>query len=107
MKHPVPPAATGSSTTADPQHPRAEIGSRFRQRLGQLFARSGLRQAEFARKVGLDRSTLSQLLGSETGRLPRAENIAAIARAEGVSIDWLLGLSEAGQAATNVLHSSV
>src|SRR5688500_3220022 len=66
-----------------------------------------MRQAAFARKVGLDRSTLSQLLGATTDRLPRAENIAAIARAEGVSIDWLLGLSEEGRAATDVLHRSV
>jgi len=87
--------------------PRSEIVSRFRDRLAELFARSGLKQAAFARKVGLDRSTLSQLLAATTDRLPRAENIAAIARAEGVSIDWLLGLSEEGQAATDVMRRSI
>jgi transcriptional regulator with XRE-family HTH domain len=86
---------------------RNEIVARFRDRLAELFARSGLRQAGFARKIGLDRSTLSQLLAAATDRLPRAENIAAIARAEGVSIDWLLGLSEEGQAATDVLRRSI
>ena len=83
---------------------RPEVVARFRERLTALMSRSGLRQSAFARKVGLDRSTLSQLLADrDGGRLPRAENILAIAAAEGVSIDWLLGLSEEGQAATDVI----
>jgi transcriptional regulator with XRE-family HTH domain len=95
------------TTRAPPPPTRAEVVHRFRERLGELFARSGMKQAAFARKVGLDRSTLSQLLAATTDRLPRAENIAGIARAEGVSIDWLLGLSEEGQAATDVLRRSI
>jgi transcriptional regulator with XRE-family HTH domain len=98
---------TPEKTTELPAPARGEIVARFRDRLGELFARSGMKQAAFARKVGLDRSTLSQLLAATTDRLPRAENIAAIARAESVSIDWLLGLSEEGQAATDVIRRSV
>lgn len=83
---------------------RPEVVSKFRERLTLLMTRSGLKQSAFARKVGLDRSTLSQLLADkDAGRLPRAENILAIATAEKVSIDWLLGLSEEGQAATDVM----
>jgi transcriptional regulator with XRE-family HTH domain len=86
---------------------RAAIVSSFRERLGELLARSGLKQAAFARKVGLDRSTLSQLINGQTDRLPRAENILSLARAEGVSIDWLLGLSAEGQMSTDVLKRAV
>ena len=46
----------------------------------------------YARAVGIDRSTLSQLLSPANERLPRAETLAAIATLAGVSVDWLLGL---------------
>ena len=103
----MPQTPTSRENPAAAAPARSEIVTRFRDRLGELFARSGMKQAAFARKVGLDRSTLSQLLAATTDRLPRAENIAGIARAEGVSIDWLLGLSEEGQAATDVLRRSI
>src|SRR5690606_38571450 len=45
-------------------------------------------------------------LSGSGDRLPRAENIIAIARAEGVSLDWLLGLSAEGQMSTDVLRRS-
>lgn len=85
---------------------RSAVVARFRERMTELIARSGLRHAGFARKVGLDRSTLSQLLAGTSDRLPRAENIIAIARSEGVSIDWLLGLSAEGGTSTDVLLRS-
>jgi transcriptional regulator with XRE-family HTH domain len=103
----MPNSPTSGAEDAPAPPARSEIVSRFRDRLAELFTRSGMKQAAFARKVGLDRSTLSQLLAATTDRLPRAENIAAIARAEGVSIDWLLGLSEEGQAATDVMRRSI
>jgi transcriptional regulator with XRE-family HTH domain len=55
----------------------------------------------------MDRSTLSQLLSGENDRLPRVETLASIARAEQVSIDWLVGLSQEGPLAANVLKQSV
>jgi transcriptional regulator with XRE-family HTH domain len=85
---------------------RSVVVSRFRERMSELITRSGLRHAAFARKVGIDRSTLSQLLAGTSDRLPRAENILAIARSEGVSIDWLLGLSAEGQVSTDVIRQS-
>jgi len=42
----------------------------------------------------MDRSALSQFLEQDATRLPRAETLYAIASAESVSVDWLLGLSQ-------------
>jgi len=64
-------------------------------------------RSEFARRIGADRSTLSQLLASDGTRLPRAETIAAIATVAQVSVDWLLGLSAEGQMVTDVLNEAV
>lgn len=75
---------------------RSETVERFRERLSQVLEESGRTRSSFAERVGLDRSTLSQLLSPGNERLPRAETIAAIAREAQVSLDWLLGLSESG-----------
>ena len=69
----------------------------FRERLLSVMAARGLNQSAFARSTGLDRSTLAQLLNDSSPRLPRAETLAAIATACGVSVDWLLGLSQREQ----------
>lgn len=82
---------------------RRQTVETFRQRLGEVIRRSGLSRTAFAARAGLDRSTLSQLLSPGNDRLPRAETIAAIARREQVSVDWLLGLSQEGQAGTAVV----
>ena len=68
----------------------------FRERLAGLLQQRGESQAAFARRAGVDRSTLSLLLAPSGERLPRAETILAIARAAQVSIDWLLGLTASG-----------
>jgi transcriptional regulator with XRE-family HTH domain len=86
---------------------RPETVPRFRERLGQLLDRSGLSQSAYATRVHMDRSTLSQLLSDKNERLPRAENLVSIALAEGVSIDWLLGLSEQGSVAADFLRPSL
>jgi transcriptional regulator with XRE-family HTH domain len=77
----------------------------FRDRLGQVVARSGLAPAAFARAAGLDRSTLSQLLAGAMPRLPRAETLAAIARAAHVSVDWLLGLSQREEPGAEIIEA--
>jgi transcriptional regulator with XRE-family HTH domain len=79
----------------------------FRQRLGELIARSGVTQARFAAKAGLDRSTLSQLLSEATVRLPRAETMVRIAAAHNVSLDWLLGVSELPQIAADIVSQPI
>ena len=75
----------------------------FRERLAEVIERSGKSRAAFAAAIGLDRSTLSQLLSSENERLPRAETVVALAREAGVSTDWLLGLSQSAEAGTQVV----
>ncbi|MCH8154578.1 MAG: helix-turn-helix transcriptional regulator [Proteobacteria bacterium] len=75
----------------------------FRERLSEVIERSGLSRMAFSARVGLDRSTLSQLLSPGNERLPRAETIAAIAGRELVSIDWLLGLSQEGQIGADIM----
>ena len=82
---------------------RREIVEVFRQRLEEVIRRSGVSRSAFAGQVGLDRSTLSQLLASDPARLPRAETIASIARRAQVSVDWLLGLSQEGQLSTDLV----
>ncbi len=75
----------------------------FRERLSEVIERSGLSRMAFSARVGLDRSTLSQLLSPANERLPRAETIAAIAAREQVSVDWLLGLSQEGQIGADIV----
>ena len=79
-----------SFTSAD----RAELVRLFRERLLAVMSRTGLGQTAFASSVGIDRSTLSQILSPAHDRLPRLESVAAIARVGQVSLDWLLGLRE-------------
>jgi len=70
-----------------------------------VIAQTGLNQAGFARHVGIDRSTLSQLLSPENDRLPRAETLAAIAKGCRISIDWLLGLSQREQVGAELVEA--
>ncbi|MFO1057263.1 MAG: helix-turn-helix transcriptional regulator [Dongiaceae bacterium] len=75
---------------------RRETVAIFRARLAEVIARSGDSRAAFAQRLGIDRSTLAQILSPANDRLPRAETLAAIAASEQVSVDWLLGLSQGG-----------
>ncbi|MEQ8393869.1 helix-turn-helix domain-containing protein [Thalassobaculum sp.] len=76
----------------------------FRERLEQAMDRAGTTRAGLARRIGVDRSTLSQVLSSESVRLPRADTVAAIASALQVSLDWLLGLTESNQLGADILE---
>jgi transcriptional regulator with XRE-family HTH domain len=75
---------------------RREIIAVFRGRLEEVIERSGLSRSAFATRIGIDRSTLAQVLSSQDDRLPRAETLAAIAADQQVSVDWLLGLTQEG-----------
>jgi transcriptional regulator with XRE-family HTH domain len=79
----------------------------FRERLLDVIERAGLSRSGFARKVGIDRSTLSQILSPATDRLPRVETLTAIAVSEQVSIDWLVGLSQEGGLQADIMHQEV
>ena len=74
---------------------KRDISRLFRERLELLLERSGQNRSRFAAGIGIDRSALSQLLAGEVTRLPRAETLMRIASVHGVSLDWLLGLSQA------------
>jgi transcriptional regulator with XRE-family HTH domain len=79
----------------------------FRQRLSELIARTGMTRAAFANRAGLDRSTLSQLLSEANLRLPRAETVVSIALRHGVSVDWLLGLSQQDRIVAEIVPQPV
>ncbi len=66
----------------------------FRDRLERLVERAGSNRSRFAEAAGIDRSALTQLLSGATTRLPRAETLIGLASTQGVSLDWLLGLSQ-------------
>lgn len=77
----------------------------FRERLKEVITRSGLNRSRFAEAVGFERSTLTQLLSEKAVRLPRIETLVAIAASQQVSLDWLLGLSQQDDVATEVVPS--
>ena len=71
------------------------------------MSQRGVTQSSLARDVGVDRSTISQLLTGEGARLPNAQVVGACAAALGVSADWLLSLSERPETAAHLLASSL
>ena len=71
------------------------------------MARSGLSRASLARRAGLDRSTLTQLLSPDLDRLPRTDTAAALAAELKVSLDWLVGLSAEEKLGVDVLDEAL
>ncbi len=80
---------------------------RFQERLRQALDVSGLSQSHLAREIGVDRSTVSQLLRGQAPRLPNGQVVAELAFALGVSADWLLGLSDRPKPAAQVLATAL
>ncbi|PLL10778.1 transcriptional regulator [Tabrizicola sp. TH137] len=78
----------------------------FRARLAEAMADKGMSRAALARVVGVDRSTLSQLLAAGT-RLPNAQLAADCAQALGISADWLLGLTGRPEPIADLLATSL
>ncbi|MGP6087108.1 helix-turn-helix domain-containing protein [Antarctobacter jejuensis] len=81
--------------------------AQLRARLAEAMQRAGSNQTALARSIGVDRSTISQLLKDEGARLPNAHVVGACAQALGVSTDWLLGLSERPESAADLLATSM
>jgi transcriptional regulator with XRE-family HTH domain len=75
----------------------------FRDRLAEAMTDRGATQAGLARRIGVDRSTVSQLLSGESARLPNAQVVAECAGALGVSADWLLGLTDRPENAADLV----
>ena len=71
------------------------------------MATKGASRAELARQIGVDRSTVSQLLSAEGARLPNAQVVAECAAALGVTADWLLGLSDRPEQAEDLIAASI
>lgn len=86
---------------------RRQRAQTLRQRVTQAMEDKGLNQSELAREVGVDRSTISQLLTSPLPRVPNAHVVAGCAGALGVSSDWLLGLSERPERAADIVAASI
>lgn len=84
---------------------KRDLSTVFRDRLKLLLARHGRNQSTFAASVGIDRSALSQLLSGQSTRLPRAETLLNIAETYGVSLDWLMGLSQDEGLASEIRES--
>jgi transcriptional regulator with XRE-family HTH domain len=81
--------------------------AQFRKRLGRALTDSQMTQSALARAVGVDRSTISQLLTDDGARLPNAHVVGACASALGVSADWLLSLSDRPESAAELLAGSL
>ena len=86
---------------------KREIVQTFRRRLGEAMAERGVSQSALSRTVGVDRSTLSQLLDEDTVRIPRGDTVAAIGEALQVSTDWLLGLTSDSRFGAEILRQSL
>lgn len=75
----------------------------FRERLSSLIGGQHGSRVALAREIGIDRTTLTQLLSTSNRRLPRVETLATIAQYTDVSIDWLLGLRADDPGSTTVV----
>lgn len=86
---------------------KRERATLLRDRLAEAMRVAGVTQTGLARSVGVDRSTVSQLLGDRGARLPNAHLVGACAQVLGVSSDWLLGLSARPESAADLLAISL
>ncbi|WP_164660961.1 helix-turn-helix domain-containing protein [Tropicibacter sp. Alg240-R139] len=81
--------------------------AQFRLRMAKAMEDGKVSQSALARLVGVDRSTISQLLTDDGARLPNAHVVGACASALGVSADWLLSLSDRPESAAELLAGSL
>ncbi|MEO1106495.1 MAG: helix-turn-helix transcriptional regulator [Pseudomonadota bacterium] len=81
--------------------------AQFRLRLARAMEDRQTSQSALARSIGVDRSTVSQLLADDGARLPNAHVIGGCAAALGVSADWLLSLSNRPESAAELLAGSL
>ncbi|MBF9061193.1 helix-turn-helix domain-containing protein [Rhodobacterales bacterium HKCCSP123] len=85
---------------------KRRVAVTFRERLAGALAASGLSRAGLARAIGVDRSTVTQMLAEGETRMPGGHVVAACAQALDVSADWLLGLTDRPEQAGALLASS-
>ncbi|MBF9046627.1 helix-turn-helix domain-containing protein [Rhodobacterales bacterium LSUCC0031] len=85
---------------------KRRVAATFRDRLSVALMTSGMSRAGLARAVGVDRSTVTQMLAAGDTRMPGGHVVAACAQALDVSADWLLGLTNRPEQAGALLDSS-
>ncbi|WP_037316012.1 helix-turn-helix domain-containing protein [Ruegeria halocynthiae] len=86
---------------------KRDRAAQFRLRLARAMEDRTVSQSALARHIGVDRSTVSQLLTDGGARLPNAHVVGSCASALGVSADWLLSLSDRPESAAELLASSL
>ncbi|MEM9550486.1 MAG: helix-turn-helix transcriptional regulator [Pseudomonadota bacterium] len=86
---------------------KRDRAEQFRQRLARAMDDARMSQSGLARQIGVDRSTISQLLSGDGPRLPNAQVVGACATALGVSADWLLSISDRPESAADLLSNSL
>ena len=91
---------------------KRQRAEQFRTRLNEAMRDRKTTQSALARDVGVDRSTISQLLKGPNernpgARLPNAQVVGECAAALGISADWLLGLTDRPETAADILATSL
>ncbi|NOD34079.1 MULTISPECIES: helix-turn-helix domain-containing protein [unclassified Ruegeria] len=86
---------------------KRDRAAQFRLRLARAMEQRNISQSALARDIGVDRSTVSQLLTGHGARLPNAHVVGGCAAALGVSADWLLSLSDRPESAAELLAGSL
>ncbi|WP_282021901.1 helix-turn-helix domain-containing protein [Ruegeria faecimaris] len=86
---------------------KRDRAAQFRLRLARAMEERQISRSAFARQIGVDRSTVSQLLTDHGARLPNAHVVGSCATALGVSADWLLSLSDRPESAAELLALSL
>ena len=66
--------------------------NRFRKNIKSLIDSSGLTVKAFSERVGLTSPAVSRYLSGD--RKPELHCVVSIAKSFGVSVDWLIGISE-------------
>lgn len=86
---------------------KSQRAFQFRERLSEAMLERQLNRTTLAERSGVDRSTVSQLLGEHQLRLPSGHVVAELATALGVTTDWLLGLTSNTLSPGEILRESL
>ena len=90
-----------------PNMDKRDRAALFRDRLSSVMTAKGVSRSELARRTGVDRSTVGQLLNAAAPRLPNAQLAADIAQTMTTSTDWLLGLTDRPERPGDIVASAL
>lgn len=79
----------------------------FRVRLAEAMSRRDMTRSALARATRVDRSTIGQILQDDSVRLPNAGLAADCAQVLGVSVDWLLGISDRPERTGDIIDAAM